>query len=165
MPTPQGWEEIMPTCCRCKNPPIHKPHDVHRVFFFFFFFFFFIFVIQLNWHLFLKQFSQSLGFLHIFGYILEPNREIWPCDPGYHQKGMRKTKMCRFGSGNWFCSCIFAHFANAGKWHSKRVYLLEKSVITIMMCSLFLIGQGGLLLVVSQLVLVSISVLWVGLGF
>jgi hypothetical protein len=30
---------------------------------------------------------------------------------------------------------------------SKRVYLLEKSVI-IMICSLFLIGQGGLLLVV-----------------
>ncbi len=30
--------------------------------------------------------------------------------------------MCRFGSGNWFCSCIFAHFAEAGEWQSKRVY-------------------------------------------
>jgi hypothetical protein len=38
MATPQGWEEIMPNC-RCKNPPIHKPHDVHRGLFFFFFFF------------------------------------------------------------------------------------------------------------------------------
>jgi hypothetical protein len=38
MPTPQGWEEIMHTC-RCKNPPIHKPCDVHRFFIFIFSFF------------------------------------------------------------------------------------------------------------------------------
>jgi len=38
MAIPQGWEEIMPIC-RSKNPPIHKPHDVHRFLNFFKFFF------------------------------------------------------------------------------------------------------------------------------
>jgi hypothetical protein len=56
-----------------------------------------------------------------------------------------------------FFSCIFALFAEAGKKHHKAVHLLEKSVINTIGLLLpvfdwpiimFLIGPGGLLLVV-----------------
>jgi hypothetical protein len=33
--------------------------------------------------------------------------------------GRRKVKIFRFGLAKWFCPCIFARFAEAGKKHSK----------------------------------------------
>jgi hypothetical protein len=32
----------------------------------------------------------------------------------------KKVSICRFGSGNWFLSCVFAQFAEAGKTHSNN---------------------------------------------
>jgi hypothetical protein len=66
-----------------------------------------------------------------------------------------KTKMCRFGSGNWFWLSIIAEFAVAGEWHSSAVHLRKKSVINMIRLllsvsnwSIIMIGAGGLLLVV-----------------
>jgi hypothetical protein len=67
----------------------------------------------------------------------------------------RKMKIYRFNSGKWFCSCICAPFAEAGKRRSKVVHLLEKSVINMIRQLLpvfdwpnIVIGPGGFLLVV-----------------
>jgi hypothetical protein len=64
--------------------------------------------------------------------------------------------MCQFDSAKWFWPSIFAQFPEASKRHSKAftpaVDWLDG-----------LIGQGGLLLVVSHLFAVPILVLWVGL--
>jgi hypothetical protein len=67
-----------------------------------------------------------------------------------------KTKMCRFGSGNWFWLSIIAEFAVAGEWHSSSaVHLRKKSVINMIRLllsvsnwSIIMIGAGGLLLLV-----------------
>jgi hypothetical protein len=61
---------------------------------------------------------------------------------------------CWFGSVKWFSSCIFAHFAEAGKKRSsKAVHMLEKSVTNMisLMVPVFdwpiiMISPGGLLL-------------------
>jgi hypothetical protein len=67
----------------------------------------------------------------------------------------REVNICGLGSGKWFFSCIFAHFAKAGKKHSKAVHLLEKRVINMISLLLLvfdwpimMIDPGGLLLVV-----------------
>jgi hypothetical protein len=46
--------------------------------------------------------------------------------------GRRKVKTCQFGSAKWFWPSILAHFAEAGKRHSKVEHLPEKSVIKMM---------------------------------
>ncbi len=74
MATPQGWEEIMPTC-KCKNPPIHKPLMM-CIGFYYFIFFHICNVAELA---FIRNTVQpKLKIPSHFGYMLEPNREIWP---------------------------------------------------------------------------------------
>ncbi len=67
----------------------------------------------------------------------------------------RKVNIFRFGSGKWFFSWICAQFAEAGKWLSKAVHLLQKSAINMirLLSPVFdwpniVIKPGGLLLVV-----------------
>jgi len=69
----------------------------------------------------------------------------------------RELKMCRFGSGNWFC----AQFAMAGEMLCRCMIWLVFSVFLIE--PIISISPGGLLLEVPHLLAVQVLVLWVGL--
>jgi hypothetical protein len=83
----------------------------------------------------------------------------------------KRVSICRFGSGKWFLSCIFAQFPEAGTTRSKGVHLLEKSVINMMWklvpvfdWAIIMIGPGGLLLVVPHLFAVQVSLFVCGVA-
>ncbi len=81
--------------------------------------------------------------------------------------GWRKVNICWFGSWQWFFSCIFVWFAEAGKKCSKAVQLLEKSLIN-MICApcLWLDNHNDLsrwfAISNSHLFPDPVSILWVG---
>jgi hypothetical protein len=70
---------------------------------------------------------------------------------------MKKSKLCRFGSGKQFWLCIIARIAAAGKPAENSVINMIKLLLIVSDWPIIMICPSGLLLVVPHLFSLPIS--------